>query len=311
VGEAVVEFDSALARDAHYALAMSGSADAHLFLKNADPANAKHHLDAARRLALQAVQTDPSLAEGHNSLAAVRQAEWRWQDAEMSYREALRLKPGLAKAHRWFCGLTLQFGRTDEALVHARRAIELDPYDRALPATIGLYYFLAGNNKQALELLEPAVRELDIVGRSGSARFNLAQVYARMGYLASGVEARAHFTKAIEQATIMKSLEASGTAAPPSLAGQLFALIHSLRGEPGEAEPFFAPMLIEYARGNIPALHMAWVYAAQRKIDEAIAVLDRGLTVHDPTLLYIKVVPFLENLRHDQRFLTIVQRMNL
>ncbi len=306
---AVVEFERALQLYPRFALAMAGQADAHLHLKNAEPHNAPAHLAAAGRLAEKAVQTEPTLAEGHTSLAAVRQAEWRWQEAELSYRDALRLKPKAAKTHRWFAGLLLQFGRNDEAISHAKRALELDPYDRAAPATIGLYLFLAGQYQPALDLLEPAVRDLDSVGKSDGARFNLAQVYARMGFLAVGEPARDYFEKSLRQAAIMASLAAGRPG--PSLADALYALIHSLRGDLPQAAPFFNRVLADYTSGQAPALHVAWVYAVQNKLDEAVKILERGVATHDPTLLYIKVVPFLENLRPHPGFQTILQRLAL
>jgi len=309
VRAAIGEFERALQLHPRFALAMSGLADAHLYLKNVEPQKAAAHLTAAGRLATQAVQTEPILAEGHTSLAAVRQAEWRWREAELSYREALRLKPKAAKTHRWFCGLLLQFGRNEEAISHAQRALELDPYDRAAPASIGLYYFLAGQYQAALDILEPAVRELDSVGKSDSARFNLAQVYARMGYLAVGDAARNYFESSLRQAAIVKSFEAGRPG--PSLAEALYALIHSLLGDLPQAEPYFARILADYAKGQVPALHVAWVYAVQHKLDEAVIVLERGLASHDPTLLYIKVVPFLENLRPHAGFQSILQRLAL
>ncbi len=303
------EFELALQLHPRFALAMAGLADAHLYLKNAEPHNAPTHLAAAGRLALQAVQSEPNLAEGHTSLAAVHQAEWKWQQAELSYRDALRLKPNAAKTHRWFSGLLLQFGRNDEAIAHAQRSIALDPYDRAAPGSIGLYYFLAGQYQRALDLLEPAVRDLDSVGKSDGTRFNLAQVYARMGYLAVGDPARNYFEKALRQAAIMASLEADRPG--PSLADALYALIHSLRADLPQAEPYFSRVLANYAKGQAPALHVAWVYAVQNKLDDAVTVLERGLVNHDPTLLYIKVVPFLENLRPHPGFQSILQRLAL
>ncbi|MCC6536227.1 MAG: protein kinase, partial [Bryobacterales bacterium] len=172
---ALGEFATALRIDPQFALAMSAAADTHLFLKK------RANLEASRRLAEQSVQTDPQLAEAHNSLAAVRQSEWRWREAEASYREALRLKPGSARIHRWYAGFLLQFARFEEALMHTRLAMEQDPHDRSMPAPAGLYFFFAGQYREALKILEPAVRDLDTVSKSDGTRFNLGQVYAWLG----------------------------------------------------------------------------------------------------------------------------------
>ena len=113
-------------------------------------------------------------------------------------------------------------------------------------------------------------------------------------------------------AEIVGDFEAGGEAGPgPSLADALYALVHSLRGDLPPAEPYFARVLADYAKGQAPALHVAWVYAVQNKLDAALTVLERGVVNHDPTLLYIKVVPFLENLRPHPGFQSILQRLAL
>lgn len=146
---ALEHFGAAMSADPAFALAVSAMADTHLYLKNNDTAAAGMHLREARRFAMQAVQLDRKQAEAHLSLAAVHQAEWNWSAVDAAYRNALTLKPSLAKAHRWFGGLHIQFGRCDVGLAHANRALELDPHDRSLPATLGLYHFLCGKREEA------------------------------------------------------------------------------------------------------------------------------------------------------------------
>ncbi len=309
---ALSHYERALALDPKFALAMSASADAYIFLKNHDAGNAPAYLARAREFADSAVRADPFLAEGHVALAAVRQASWDWEGAEKGYREALRLRPGFARAHRWYCGLMMQFGRFDEALAHGKKAIELDPYDRATPATYGLYLFLAGRYREALAVIEPAVQEMESLG----TRYNLAQVYARLGSLTQGVESHEHFGKALEQIRLIESTEKrasqpASAASLPSLADQLYALVHSLAGNRAAAEPYFARLREEFRQRRIPALTVAWVYAAQGRPEEALSVLEQAVAFRDPALLYIKVVPFLENLRGQPRFEALLTQMRL
>ncbi len=309
---ALSHYERALALDPKFALAMSASADAYIYLKNHDAGNAPAYLARAREFADSAVKADPLLAEGHAALAAVRQASWDWEGAGKGYREALRLRPGFARAHRWYCGLIMQFGRFDEALAHGRKAMELDPYDRATPATYGLYLFLAGRYREALAVIEPAVQEVESLG----TRYNLAQVYARLGSLTQGVESHEYFGKALEQIRLIESTEKrasqpASAASLPSLADQLYALVHSLAGDRAAAEPYFARLREEFRQRRIPALTVAWVYAAQGRLEEALSVLEQAVAYRDPALLYIKVVPFLENLRGQPRFEALLTQMRL
>jgi Tfp pilus assembly protein PilF len=310
--EAIRNFESALKRDPSFALAMCAAADASLLLKNADVKRAAEYLATARRHATEAVRVQPGLAEAHCSLAAVEQASWQWAGAERSYLEAIRLKPSYAKAHRWYGGLILQSGHFDEALAHARRAMELDPHDRTMPGNYGLYLFLAGRNAEALAVLEPAVRDLEAIG----VRFNLTQVYARLGSITPGAASHNWFTRALEQAAIIDRIEIrkraeAGAEALPSRADQMFALIYSLTHEFDKAGPYLARLVEDLRERRIPAITVAWVYAVQRRTTEAILVLDQAVAERDPGLLYTKVVPFLENLRELPEFRRLLAIMNL
>ena len=308
-------FGQALALDPAYAPPAAASADGHLYLKNTDASRAEEHLRKAREFAELAVRLDPQLAEAHCSRAAVRQAEWNWRAAEDSYRESLRLNPRLSKTHRWFAGLLLQFGRGEEALQHMAAARELDPYDRALPGQQGLYLFLAGQPRQALQVLEPAVHELDVVGRSDSSRQNLAQVYAYLGNRTHGTEAQELFDKAIAQARTIQAFEGRRAQRmaqpPPPVSASLFALIHSLRGDRAAARPFLERVQEEYTQRRMPVLYLAWIHAVQGNHDETMRLLETAWREHDPTMLYVKVLPFYEPLRPDPRFQDLIRRMGL
>ncbi len=308
---ALTALEEALRLKPDYALAMAAKSDAHLYLSRVDSGNRASHLAEARKAAAGAVGMDPQLADAHTSMAAVHQADWRWRDAETSYRKALALRPGMAKAHRWYCGLLLQFGRVEEALEHARRAMDLDPHDRAVPGTIGFYYFLAGDNEKALALLEPAVRELDSAGRSDSTRFNLAQVYAWSGAQRRGAEARSYFDKALRQAAIMRAFEESRGQAGPSLSDQIFALIHVLRGEQEKAAPYVKRVEADYRQRRIWVLPLAWVYALRGETEAAVTVLEQARREHDAGLLYVKVMPLLRNLHGNARFGALLEEMGL
>ena len=78
-------------------------------------------------LAAKAQSLDPGLAEAVVSSALLAQALNDWPKAEAEFRRAIELNPNYATAHQWYNGLTALYGRKDDALVHARRAAELDP----------------------------------------------------------------------------------------------------------------------------------------------------------------------------------------
>lgn len=308
---AVHHFEEALRADPSFELAMAALTEAHIFLVKTESAKAREHEAEAEKWAELAVRTNPNVAQTHLAMATVKQAKWRWKEAETAYLKALELGPGLAKAHRWYAGLLLQFGRAEEGLRHARRAWELDREDRSMPASIGFYNFVAGRLTEALGYLEPAVEELDSVSRSDSSRFNLAQVYACLGVVSQGQDARQYFEKALRQAAIVKAFEDRAGDNRHLLSDQLFAHIHAMRGEREAAEPYVKRLEKHYADGVAPALYMGSVYAALDRRREAIAVFAKGVAKHDPTMLYVKVIPFLSDLRKEPEFQKLIQEMSL
>ncbi|PIE06295.1 MAG: hypothetical protein CSA75_00290 [Sorangium cellulosum] len=65
------------------------------------------------------------LSLGMRSAARVQD----WRDAQVLYQASLRTNPDNALAHRSLAALDARDGRLEDALVHARRAVELDPGD--------------------------------------------------------------------------------------------------------------------------------------------------------------------------------------
>ena len=85
-----------------------------------------------RRLACEAIERalalDPNLAEAHNQIARIkRYVDLDWAGADASIQRAIALDPGNSEYVRSAAFSALMFGRFDEALALARRAIELDP----------------------------------------------------------------------------------------------------------------------------------------------------------------------------------------
>ena len=80
------------------------------------------------------------------------QRQWQWSEAEAEYKRALELNPNDARAHEHFAMWLLCQGRTNEALVWAQRAHELDPLGGA-GRTNGFILFHARRYEEAIREL--------------------------------------------------------------------------------------------------------------------------------------------------------------
>ncbi|MDX1385502.1 MAG: protein kinase, partial [Thermoanaerobaculia bacterium] len=78
---------------------------------------------AERALELDRTHAYPRLVNGF----VLHHGEWDWEGAVRHWQAALELEPESADAHQSYSEGMASLGRLDEALEHARRAVELDP----------------------------------------------------------------------------------------------------------------------------------------------------------------------------------------
>ena len=306
---AIDYFKRAIDEDPDFALAFAAMADAQMALMNYNYLPHPELAKNARYYAAKAVERDPHLAEAHTVIAAVRQMDWDWKGAAESYLEALRLKPKLARARRWYAGLILQFGRFEDAIAEARVALDQDPYDRSAPPAFGLYLFLAGKYRESVDVLSAAIARKDML----MTRHNLGQVYARLGYTTTGLESANYYRRALEQAHLVAASESSERSAegPTPYGDQLYAVIYSLMSNSAAAQPFLSRLDKDMDAGGTSPVTLAWIYAIQRHEERAMALLYKAAAWRDRRMLYIKVNPFLENLHSAPGFRALLNEMQL
>jgi Tfp pilus assembly protein PilF/TolB-like protein len=308
---AIDYFKRAVQEDPGFALAHSALSDACINTMDNSLTTDPELLNTAREHAERAVSSAPDLAEAHASLAAVRQSVWDWSGSERSYKEALRLKPTFARAHLWYAGLIIQFGRVDEALKEAQTAIEQDPYDRATPRTYGIFLFLGRRYREAASMLETAVagKELPL------ARHNLGQVYSQMASMSRGEEAAAYYRKAFAEADTVAATErrsgSDGQMRRPSISDRMFAIFYTQSGDLAKAQPYVDRVIEDMNAGRVSPVVVAWLHALRGDYNGAMDLLERAEVMHDRRLLYIKVNPYLDGLHSNPRFQGLLRRVGL
>ena len=130
-------FERAVALDPEFALAFVGLADSlnmQIVYSGApkDPMNAKAEAAIARALEL-----DDRLGEAYTSLGWLRQFRDDFDGAETAFQRALQLAPSYVATFHWYGNLLLRLGRTQEALVHHLKAVELDPVSADMNLHVG------------------------------------------------------------------------------------------------------------------------------------------------------------------------------
>jgi serine/threonine protein kinase/tetratricopeptide (TPR) repeat protein len=148
---AISTFGAALAKDANFAPAYVGLADAYALIQLYDTEPPSNSYDRARENAFRAIAIDENLAEAHATLAYIRFYADRDRDgAELGFRRAIQINPSLVQAHHWFALFLAAIGRHPEALQEIENARRLDPRSLSVLAAAGMVRFYAGEFDEAL-----------------------------------------------------------------------------------------------------------------------------------------------------------------
>lgn len=169
---AVQYFEQAIAKDANFAIAYAGLADA-LLSVDENIGNPEAYA-RARAAAERAVALDPELSEAESALASIRAREYAWEDAERGFRRAIELNGNNALAHLQLgVSVLVVQGRFDEGLGEVRRAVSLDPLSPYTNTEFGRALLLAGRYAEAAAQLRQAVtldpsrnRPYNLLGRA-------------------------------------------------------------------------------------------------------------------------------------------------
>jgi tetratricopeptide (TPR) repeat protein len=126
--QAVAYFQRAIQEDPTYAPAYTGLAFSYA---NWVPGRAplRELMPKAKEAALKAIELDDTLPDAHAGLANIElMYDWNWTGAEKEYKRAIELNPNYAAAHARYARELVVLGRREEALVEARRAVDIEPF---------------------------------------------------------------------------------------------------------------------------------------------------------------------------------------
>jgi len=159
--EGIHQFQDAIRLDPSFALAYVGLAEAYVQLPiqlEFDQANydvhARNAYPNARHAALKAIELDPSVAEAHTVLGAVKTFyDYDWAGAEAAFKRALELNPNSSNTYWWYAWHQMFLRNFDEGVSQMRRAVELDPVSIAKNMDLGWAYQFPGRWDESIDQL--------------------------------------------------------------------------------------------------------------------------------------------------------------
>ncbi len=284
-------FRQAVAKQPDFAAAHAGLADAYGLLTEYHGELPRDTYAEARAAAERALELDAALAEAHTSVAYVKQFyEWDWAGAEAELRRALALNPGSATAHQWYAELLSAMGRHDEALAEIRRATENDPVSLIVSSVEAHLLYLARRYDEAIEQCRKVI-DLDP---------NFPEVYI---YLKRSLDEKGLFEEAVEARQIRRRLVGLDSGRSDAL-----LIAASTTDRRLYWQKRLEQELAESRSEGVLSFDMAEILAQAGNPAAALDWLEQACADGDFMTATMRVIPTLDPLRAEPRFLALLKR---
>jgi TolB-like protein len=282
---AIAAYEKAVALDPGFALAYAELASTRGFL--ADAVGDTEGMQLSLRTVETAIRLAPTLPDGYVVRSIDRISfNHDWRGAEADVDKALALGAGDSTVQVARARLMIGTGRLPEAIVAARKGVQLDPLSSRAWTDLGRYLNAA---HQLTEASQAIGRALEISPESNYALFHRGETDLLDGKPRDALEP---FNKA-----------GSGY----GLAGVAMAQ-HSLGDDTASRQALDAE-IAQFAQGG--AYQIAEAYAWRGERDQAFAWLDRAYAQRDGGLSFIKCDPLVANLSADPRFPALLGKLGL
>lgn len=288
-------FQQAIDRDPNYAMAYAGLASYYYVVPDYSPIANSEALPKSKAAAEKALQLDDTLADAHAILGGVYNAWFEWGKSEAEFRRALDLNPNDAVACNWYAFLLSQQGRFEEAVVQAKKAADLEPLNMKGGDTLGAVYRDSRKYDLALEQYK---KMLEMDPNYTSAVHNLAITYRELHKYDLWLE------------WWKKGAQINNEP------GELMMVEEAARVYPKSGYPATLKRLIEIQlklakQRYVDPGEIALNYAELGDKDQAFVWLDKGYAEKSNLMVWIKVVPELDGLRSDPRYIALAKKIGL
>ena len=248
----------------------------------------------AKVAAEKALLLDNKIAEVYASLAWISFSyEWEWDTAENEFMRAIQLNPNYAMARNWYTCYLLGMGRSDEAIIEAKKALVLDPVSPQINAMVANALYFLRRYDEALEQIQKTL-EIDI---------NCAMTYWYLGFI--------YLAKELYEESIdayKKFVTLSGGS--PFALGYLGSA-YATSGQNNNALQIVEDLNELSKERYVSNYYKALIYLCMNEMDQAFENLDKSCDERESFLSYIKYSPMFDPFHSDPRFKTLLKKIGL
>jgi len=244
----------------------------------------------------KAVELDPNLAESQTALAMVRFWNERdWSRAEECFKQAIKLNPNYVTAHEHYSLFLACRRRTDEAIKHARWALQLDPLSPLNTLSVVALYWLV--HRYDL-MFEQAHRLFDLES-------NFFGTYWMLGL--------AHWSQGMHDAAVAELRKAVQLGGGPVPLADLGCLLGRVDRKP-EAQQVLEELKELGKRMYVQPPCLGFVHASLGNHDEAFDCFAQGMEHENGSIAYLReycICTGLNELRADPRFPALLKKIGV
>ncbi len=289
--EALPYFEQAIAKDANYAPAYAGAADALLEMEVFFELPHSEAQTRAKAAAEKAIELDPMLSEGHTALAMVHAREYAWQEAERTFRRAIELNPNNALAHLELgAAVLVPLGRFDEGIGEIRRSLAMDPLSSFTSAQLAYMLVSAGRYQEAADQARKAI----VLSPTAPPPY---------GFLGRALYLQGRNAEALA------AMQEGDRRSPAGRGTQWLACAYVRTGQRDEALRILQENLARELSARNRRLSM--IYACLGDKDRAFEYLEKMYAERDPLLPLYLLYPELAWMRPDPRFAALRQKVGV
>jgi len=300
IRRAIDTFEEAIRLDPNFALPYCSLSYCYSFLGSSGILPPSEAYPKAKDYTLKAIELDPNHAESHLSLATIKfYHNWDFDGAEVSLNKAhdLGLNSSLFnQVHGWFL---IAKGDFEKAIEKIEQALILDPLSLPLMSTLADAYSFAGRFEEALAQCTKIIEMEPNFRRAFESR---GMTYLAMGEYEKAIEDLEQYHKLVGHP--LKGLSSLGHA-------------YAAAGYHEKALECAEKIKLRQEKEPDVILHMdfAFLYSGMNELDLAFQYLNKTyeqrMGIACLGMIFCIRYPMLKELKSDQRFTQLLQKMGL